>query len=148
MQVTDKKSYTFEEYLNYRDDTGLKYELVNGKLIPVPPASGLHALIMVFLYDIFKAEIRHLNLDWAVMPGNLGIRTTDNKSRIPDIVIISNLQRQAIRNMPTAVLESPPLLVVEVVSPGSYEDDYRYKRSEYAAREIPEYWIVNPNQEL
>jgi Uma2 family endonuclease len=40
----------------------------------------------------------------------------------------------------------PPALVVEVVSPGKTNEDrdYRYKRSEYAARGIPEYWIVDP----
>ncbi|MGL5034870.1 MAG: Uma2 family endonuclease, partial [Microcystaceae cyanobacterium] len=27
---------------------------------------------------------------------------------------------------------------------GNAEDDYRYKRSEYAVREIPEYWIIDP----
>jgi Uma2 family endonuclease len=42
----------------------------------------------------------------------------------------------------------PPLLVVEVVFPGikNYNRDYRYKRSEYAARGIAEYWIVDPEQ--
>jgi Uma2 family endonuclease len=42
----------------------------------------------------------------------------------------------------------PPALVVEVVSPGKVNEDrdYRYKRSEYAARGIPEYWIVDPSQ--
>jgi Putative restriction endonuclease len=57
----------------------------------------------------------------------------------------------------------PPLLVVEVVSqcvarvprveatdepvrvsPNQENRDYRYKRSEYAARGIAEYWIVDP----
>ncbi len=38
----------------------------------------------------------------------------------------------------------PPLLVVEVVSPNQEKRDYRYKRSEYAARGIAEYWIVDP----
>lgn len=41
----------------------------------------------------------------------------------------------------------PPLLVVEVVSPNQSSRDYRYKRSEYAARGIPEYWIVDSIQE-
>ncbi len=44
----------------------------------------------------------------------------------------------------SAVFESPPLLIVEVVSPDSIKRDYRYKRSEYAAVEVPEYWIVDP----
>ncbi|BAI88111.1 hypothetical protein N39L_02550 [Limnospira platensis NIES-39] len=34
--------------------------------------------------------------------------------------------------------------MVEVVSPESVNRDYRYKRTEYAAAEIPEYWIVDP----
>ncbi len=38
----------------------------------------------------------------------------------------------------------PPWLVVEVVSSGQEKRDYRYKRSEYAARGITEYWIVDP----
>ena len=39
----------------------------------------------------------------------------------------------------------PPVLVVEVVSPGQQNEnrDYRYKRSECAARGISEYWIIN-----
>ena len=57
--------------------------------------------------------------------------------------IITAEQRQSIR-LKTAILESPPPLVIEVVSPESVKRDYRYKRSEYAVLEIPEYWIVDP----
>ncbi len=38
----------------------------------------------------------------------------------------------------------PPTLVVEVVSPKQQTRDYRHKRTEYAGRHIPEYWIVDP----
>ncbi len=40
----------------------------------------------------------------------------------------------------------PPQLVVEVVSPGEENEarDYRYKKSQYQARGIAEYWIVDP----
>lgn len=40
----------------------------------------------------------------------------------------------------------PPDLIIEVVSPGTTNEqrDYRYKRSEYAARGVPEYWVINP----
>jgi Uma2 family endonuclease len=44
----------------------------------------------------------------------------------------------------SAVFQSPPLLIVEVVSPESLKRDYRYKRSEYAALGVSEYWIVDP----
>ena len=141
-----KTKYSFEEYLKYRDHTDNKYELINGELLTMPPASGIHALITMFLLKIFLQEIAKTNPEWQVFPGNIGIRTAENKSRIPDLVILTAEQSQEIRSMTSAVLNYPPLLVVEIVSPGNPEDDYRYKRSEYAVREIPEYWIVDPQE--
>jgi Uma2 family endonuclease len=43
----------------------------------------------------------------------------------------------------------PPLLVEEVVSPGvdNEKRDYQDKRKDYAARGIPEYWIVDPTKQ-
>jgi len=40
----------------------------------------------------------------------------------------------------------PPALVIEVVSPGeaNRSRNYRHKHTEYAARGIAEYWIVDP----
>ena len=137
------KNYTFAEYLQYQDSTDNKYELVNGELIPLTPASGIHPLILTFLFQEFYREIIRINAPWQVMPGNLGIRTAINKSRIPDLTIITAEQTELLKNMPSAILESAPILVVEIVSPGNKDDDYRFKRSEYAVREIPEYWIVD-----
>ncbi len=41
---------------------------------------------------------------------------------------------------------APPLLVVEIVSPGELQRDRDYiaKRIQYQDRAIPEYWIVDP----
>ena len=142
------KTYSFEEYLVYDDGTDNKYELVNGELQLMPTASGLHALILHFIFKILEQEIdKRYQQQWKVMPGTVGVRTATNKSRIPDLVILSEEQCQEIRKMSTAVLETPPLLAVEIVSSGNADDDYRYKRSEYAVREIPEYWIIDPETE-
>ena len=42
------------------------------------------------------------------------------------------------------------MLVVEVVSPGkaNRERDYTAKRAQYAARGIPEYWILDPDDQV
>ena len=141
------KTYSFEEYLAYDDGTDNKYELVNGELKLMPTASGFHALILHFIFKILEQEIDNLKQQWKVMPGTVGVRTAKKKSRIPDLVILSESQCQELRKMSAAVLEAPPLLAVEIVSPGNSDDDYRYKRSEYAVREIPEYWIIDPKTE-
>ena len=51
-------------------------------------------------------------------------------------------QRQSMSSK-APVLESAPLLIVEVISEGNSTADYRFKRSEYAATGILEYWIVD-----
>ncbi len=67
--------------------------------------------------------------------------------RIPDLMVLSE-EGEAIlsgssRN--TITLDMPaPLLVSEVVLLDNPVRDYRYKRSEYAVRGIPEYWIIDP----
>lgn len=53
-------------------------------------------------------------------------------------------------NRGTITLEMPPpALIIEVVSPGTVNEnrDYRFKRSEYAARGVPEYWAIHPEEQ-
>lgn len=44
---------------------------------------------------------------------------------------------------------APPLLVIEIVSPGELQRDRDYiaKRAQYQERGIPEYWVVDPQIE-
>ena len=64
----------------------------------------------------------------------------------------SEVSRSALASSSRALLMMempPPNLVVEVVSPGqdNRDRDYRYKRTEYAARQISEYWIIDPEEQ-
>jgi Uma2 family endonuclease len=67
--------------------------------------------------------------------------------RIPDLIVLTEELVTALgTKRATITQEMPaPILAVEVVSPGKVNEDrdYRYKRSEYAARGIAEYWIVS-----
>ncbi|NCR77559.1 MAG: Uma2 family endonuclease [Microcystis aeruginosa K13-06] len=122
MVVTKEKLYTFAEYLNYQDCTDDKYELFNGELISMPPASGFHSLILRYIFKVLEREIERLQLDWQVMPATVGIRTDKAKSRIPDLMILTAEQCQEIRNMTTAVID-PIALKISVLNliSGFYE---------------------------
>ncbi|MDJ0591952.1 MAG: Uma2 family endonuclease [Pleurocapsa sp. MO_226.B13] len=140
--TTPKTLYSFEEYLQWDLDPDNRYELVDGKLELMNPPTFRHILICDFIRDAFKAEINRLQLPWLAMREG-GIRTGWRKSRIADIYVVE--KEQIIDSLDeSGVLETAPLLVVEVVSPESIKRDYRYKRSEYAALGINEYWIVDP----
>ncbi|MBE9211745.1 Uma2 family endonuclease [Plectonema cf. radiosum LEGE 06105] len=141
-QTTTKSLYSFEEYLTYDDGTDNRYELIDGTLELMNPPTFRHLLISDFLADSFKAQIKKLKLPWMCFR-EAGIRTGWRKSRLSDVYVVTSEQVMEFLDE-SAVCQSPPLLVVEVVSPESVKRDYRYKRSEYAALEIPEYWIVDP----
>ena len=139
---TTERLYTFEEYLNYDDGTDNRYELVDGRLELVNPPTIQHFLLAKFIERLLDAEINRLGLDWLCFK-EAGVRTGKNKSRLTDICVVTSAQAKELINE-SAVFETAPLLVVEVVSPESISRDYRRKRSEYAALEVSEYWIVDP----
>lgn len=139
---TTERLFSFEEYLTYIDGTDNRYELVDGKLEIMNPPTFRHLLIAKFIEQLFDAEINRLSLSWLCFR-EAGIRTGWRKSRLSDVYVVTAEQIAEFIDQ-SAVCQTPPLLAVEVVSPESINRDYRYKRSEYAALEIPEYWIVDP----
>jgi Uma2 family endonuclease len=142
ISVTTAKLYTFEEYLTYDDGTDNRYELIDGRLELMNLPTFKHLLISKFLEQRFDLEIKRLALPWLCFR-EAGVRTGWRKSRLTDVYVLT--QQQVLEQIDeSAVCQTSPLLVVEVVSPESVKRDYRYKRSEYAALEIPEYWIVDP----
>ncbi|MBW4643532.1 MAG: Uma2 family endonuclease [Goleter apudmare HA4340-LM2] len=142
MVTTPVTSITFEEYLTYDDGTGFHYELVDGKLELMNPPTIEHFLIAKWLEQLLDAEIKRLNLPWLCFRES-GVRTGRNKSRLTDLCVVTLEQAKELRKV-SAVFQTAPLIIVEVVSPDSVKRDYRYQRSEYAALEVPEYWIVDP----
>jgi len=135
---------TFEEYLVYEDNSEKLYELFNGELIEVPPESGLNfqianRLFLVFALILGTDRVRGHGLELEVRG--------EPKNRYPDLTIIREEHIQLLSKRNTILLSmSPPLLVVEVVSPGEIQRDRDYiaKRIQYQDCGIPEYWIVDP----
>lgn len=139
--TTTTQKLTFEEYLTYDDGTDNRYELEDGELILMNPPILRHTLIIYFISNAFVAEINRLNLPWVALQ-NVGVRTATRRARIPDLCVVEREQIEQYLDL-AGVIEFPPLLAVEIVSPESKKRDYRYKRSEYSVVEIPEYWIVD-----
>jgi len=146
MTIASQKM-TLEEYLNYDDGTDTRYELVNGELVVMPPESELNRRIATFLFAYFLQQgIPPYRLTQKTEMVVSGSRAT---TRLPDLMVLSEELATALKgaSRSTVMIDMPPPeLVVEVVSPGKkgIDRDYRYKRSEYAARGIAEYWIVDP----
>ncbi len=147
MTVTSLKM-TLEEFLNYDDGTDALYELENGELIAMPAESELNRRIAMFLVAYFLK--RGISSDRLTMKTEVAVSGARVSVRLPDLLVLSEEGATALEGASRSIVlmdMPPPLLVVEVVSPNQEKRDYRYKRSEYAARGIAEYWIVDPMQE-
>uniref|UniRef100_B8HYM2 Putative restriction endonuclease domain-containing protein n=1 Tax=Cyanothece sp. (strain PCC 7425 / ATCC 29141) TaxID=395961 RepID=B8HYM2_CYAP4 len=148
--TTTQQKLTFEEYLSYTDGTDTRYELVDGELIPMTLGTGKHGQIAEFLNDQFRDQIKRLQRPWTSKQMLVGLRSPRGRSwdtsRIPDVTVLTLAQWEAMANREAIINlnEPPPLLVVEIVSPSTRTTDYRSKRAEYGLLEIPEYWIVDP----
>jgi len=138
---------SFDEYLAYEDDTDQLYELFNGELITVPTESGwnfqiANRLFLAFALMLGTDRVRGHGLELEVQG--------EPKNRFPDLTIIRSEHIAQLSKRNTIRLAmAPPLLVVEVVSPGELqrERDYIAKRQQYQGCGIPEYWIVDPQTE-
>ncbi|WP_404786301.1 Uma2 family endonuclease [Altericista sp. CCNU0014] len=148
--TTTTQKFTFAEYLTYDDGTDTRYELVDGELVPMSLGTGKHGAIIRFITRQFEDALARSGKPWVPLPALVGVRSPRGRnwdtSRIPDVTVLPLAQWDAMADREAVINlnEPPPLLVVEVVSPSTTNDDYRSKRSEYGLLEIPEYWIVDP----
>jgi Uma2 family endonuclease len=146
MATTKNRPMTLADYLEYNDGTDICYELEHGELIEMPSESDLNNIIAIFLLAEFLKFLPFQQLRRGTEVVVTGHRAT---ARIPDLMVLTIEAVAALANSKRSILlpdMPPPLLVVELVSPGkeNEERDYRFKRSEYAARGIAEYWIIDP----
>ncbi len=80
------------------------------------------------------------------MKAEIAVHSRQVNVRVPDLMIYSEELAIAMQGATRSLVlldMPPPLLVVEVVRSNQASRDYRYKRTEYAARGIAEYWIVD-----
>jgi Uma2 family endonuclease len=154
MTVVTQHRMSLEEYLIYDDGTDTRYELVDGVLVEMGAESTINTWIAMYLAFAFGGL--GVSPQRCGMKQKIQVHSKQVSARDPDLMIHSQESALAIKGRTEACLklnEPNPLIVIEVVSPGepgteNYDRDYIEKRSEYAARGIPEYWLVDPSRSV
>lgn len=139
---------TLEEFLAYDNGTDTRYELVDGELVEMPPESDENLDIA---RRLLIEMIQHLPLAWVAWGTEIETLGKRARCRLPDLIVHTEESKAALAGTRRATITRdmpPPAIVIEVVSPGATNRarDYRHKRTEYAARGIAEYWIVDPEE--
>ncbi|MEB3211993.1 MAG: Uma2 family endonuclease [Leptolyngbyaceae bacterium] len=137
---------TFDDFLATAEGLEVRYELTNGELIEMPPETYGNLVIARFLDRVLSEIVgfQHVCTHQVVleMPGQ-------PKNRFPDLIVLHPDHPEQLMSQKQASIRldmAPPMLVIEIVSPGSenHRRDYIDKRNQYEWRGIPEYWIADP----
>lgn len=148
MTIATDRRMTLKEYLTYDDGTAARYELEDGVLVEMGAESRNNIKIALFLIQFF---LKLVDYDRLGIKEKIEVRSHYATARDPDLIIHSAESATAIEGRTESCLflgEPNPLIVIEVVSPGTeskpnYKRDYEQKPIEYADRGIPELWQVD-----
>lgn len=133
---------TYNDYAELPEEGG-RYELVGGVLEAMSPGpSAKHQLVSQEIAFCLK-ETCHS--EYIILHAPIDVILSEIEVRQPDIAMV---HRDRLATITKRGIEGPPDLVVEILSPSSVKRDRRSKMKSYAYYEIPEYWIVDPQNQV
>lgn len=141
----------FEEFERLPDD-GKHYELVQGRLLRMPPPGGQHAKIAAKLLAALLIFVEQSNLGGDVL-GEMGFRL-----HMPGKVELTELEPDLsyVRAGRAPAPDSPeypkawslaPDLVVEIASPDQYRPEMAEKARQYLAAGVRLVWMIWPKRQ-
>ena len=147
---TETKKLTFEAYLAL-PEMRKRYDIVDGVLIMSPGPTPVHQWVMFEISVPLRQFVNERGLGVVMAaPLDLVIRREPLRTRQPDILYLS-AERSGIRGVADLrglqVLEAPPDLVVEVLSPSNTRRDIESKLEDYREVGVLECWLVSPEAE-
>jgi Uma2 family endonuclease len=133
--------WTEEQYLTMTDHSRRLLEFADGYIEVLPMPTDKHQAISQFIFLALLALIQRIGGKVQYAPLRLQIRA--GKQREPDILLVRDAHDPRRQNRYWLGAD----LVVEIVSPDDPERDTKVKRADYAEAGIPEYWIVDPEDD-
>ena len=133
--------WTERQYLRMTDHSRRLLEFTDGVLEVLPMPTQMHQVISRFLLFAFFGFIHQRG--GTVLYAPLRLQTRPGKFREPGLLLVQDAADPRCRNDYWRGAD----LVVEIVSPNDQDRDTTDKVADYAEAGIPEYWIVNPENE-
>lgn len=142
--IVKQRLVTVEELWEMPDVPGVRLELIDGEVVEVPGAGGLHGALgfkLLRMLDDF-VQLHDLGL---VMPDGLDyvLRRGPDQLRIPDVSFMA-WERIPETGIPEGFWEGPPTIAVEVVSPHDRADDIHAKVQDYLEAGARQVWVMWP----
>lgn len=135
---------TTDEFLAWAEGRPGRYELIDGQVIAMSPERVRHAEVKAAAYLSLRSAIRHAGLPCRAMPDGMTVRIDDHTAFEPDALVYCGERAD-----PRAVEIPNPVIVVEVVSPGTRSVDQGAKlRGYFRVASVAHYLILYPDNGL
>jgi Uma2 family endonuclease len=134
-------TWTEEQYLRLTDRTNRLIEFVNGSIEVLPMPTDKHQSILLFLAFALHSFLQPLG--GKVQIAALRLLLPGGTYREPDLLVLLDANDPRRQNAGWLGAD----LVIEIVSPDDPKRDKVEKRVDYARAGIPEYWIIDPQDE-
>ena len=135
--------WTDEELMALPDNEGQRYELWDGELIIMNPATVGHEEISFRLLMALGMFVEKHRLG-QVYGGNLGCRLDPLTVYAPDISFVSKERWRTMQYDADKFFQAAPDLAVEVLSPGDTTRQTESKIADYFRHGTRLAWLVNP----
>ena len=146
MTTARTKRLTFDEW-QALPETKQRCEVVDGVLVMPPSPFGEHAWQVRVILGALDPFLTRNEMGIALAaPYDVLIRRDPIRVRQPDILVVNaaltGITRPAdLTGLP--FVESPPLLVVEVLSPSNTPRDIEERLADYQSIGVPECWLAS-----
>jgi len=138
LAATEPRRMTYDEFLAWADEDTLA-EWVDGEVVVTSPASYRHQDILGFLESVLRSFVETNGLGLVCSaPFQMKL---EHSGREPDLLFIAT---EHLGRLKETYLDGPADMVVEIVSPESWDRDRGAKFVEYEAGGVPEYWLLDP----
>lgn len=141
-----RELFTNDDVARLATDPFCRYELIGGELIVSTAPRYIHQVLTTRIIAQF---LKHLekNPIGEILP-TPGLIFSDYDGAIPDLIFITHERRDEILKKKDGKFHGAPEIVIEILSPGrvNARRDLQIKRELYEIYDVPEYWVVKPQE--
>ncbi len=135
------QKYTYQDYLELREEPGYRYEILEGELIKDPSPNLMHQRISRELEYLLITYFRQTDPNGEIFDAPLDVTFKEITVVQPDILYVAGNQLHILKKNR---IDGAPTLVAEVISDSSWRKDRIRKLRIYQMAGVQHYWLVNP----
>ncbi|MDR7037826.1 MULTISPECIES: Uma2 family endonuclease [Methylobacterium] len=144
MSAQPQAIMTVEEFLSWAEGRPGRYELIDGLVVAMSPQRVRHAETKLAIHDALRAGLQAAELPCRLLPDGMTVRIDRVTAFEPDALIYCGERLDG-----DAVEVRDPIVVVEVLSPGTRNTDTVRKLEGYfQVASILHYLIVHPQRRV